>query len=257
MALLAEPPPPIPLALPIDIPQLTSRREDRRLARGIARTPTSASTTPSAAASPSLPTSSRAFRRGKAEATLLTELEDARGGAAELHQLQVTFPEGAGQRLLEGCEVESEVTKVVTKFGLGRAVLGVRLVLAPRPSELEGGATLWHLIIKVQELGVVQIGRNKLHWAARLVLALASGEEPSSADSTLLIAAVPDHRPPNSAAKVEEMFREVHTARFLPASHPLVRDVVERGSSAWEVALSVRDAGGPPPDEVITLDGCC
>uniref|UniRef100_A0A7S0A9R1 Uncharacterized protein n=1 Tax=Pyrodinium bahamense TaxID=73915 RepID=A0A7S0A9R1_9DINO len=242
--------PPAPLP-PAPVPGEASRQ---RLAKRTSQWPGEA-----AAAALERAELRRAWGSGREEARLRTELADAEA-TGKLQVVTAHFPGSAAQLLEAGQPVESTWTKVVTRFGGGRASISLQFVLKPRKddgtddTDAGGGPAperLWHFLVRARELSRTTSGtdEDERHWAARLVLGT------SGAGGTELrwaaVAAVHDHRALWPAC------REAHAAHALAGEDPALEALRVGGVLTWDVAVAVRDAGAPVEGWRQDLGSCC
>jgi len=199
----------------------------------------------------------RAWRSGKAEASLWAELAEAEARGS-LQAVEAHFPGGAGL-LEEGQPLESAWARVVTRFGGGRASISLQFVLRPRrPDSADGPAAVatppppegrrWHFLVRARELGRTSSGddgEEEKHWAARLVLGTKNRREGSIA------VAVPDHR------SIWPECREVHSEHALDAGDAALQALREGRPLVWDVAVAVTDAGAPVAGAGRDLGDCC
>jgi len=207
----------------------------------------------------------KAWRTGRADAALRTELGDAL--AKGEHQVIVAkFPGFRADKLLGKQPIESLWTAVPTKFGELPASISLQFVLRPRKDDvaledtpentssddsdtnLQAGPTRWHFMIRARELSRTSMGgddEEDVHWAARLVMSTSSQSQES------VVAAVNDHR------SIWPDCREVHTEHALCVDDEVLQQLHARGQLAWNVAVSVRDAGAPVEGSGRDFGDCC
>lgn len=179
-----------------------------------------------------------AWKQGRADAALWTEFKTAKA-QHETKMLQVQF-----RNVTAALEAKTPLTsswaEVTAKFGRGEADLLLQFELAPRKDDDLASAN-WHVVARVKEMSRTSFGgEDDIHWAARIVLACRD-----------FVMVVPDHR------SIYPAVCEAHSGQPLAIDSPLLSCISETGSISWDVAVTVRDAGGPPDGTRTDWGGCC
>jgi len=228
---LAPPPPsPVPVGVPAR-PQAQPRKNVAAAAKGLRN----------------------AWRTGKADAALRSELSDALA-KGEHQVVEAKFPGFRADTLLARQPIESLWTTVPTKFGSLPASISLQFVLRPQKDNVNDGTDepkaeppLWHFMVRARELGRTSMGGSDedVHWAARVVLSTS----PHSEDS--IVTAVNDHR------SIWPDCREVHSERVLHADDILLQQIHAGGRLPWNVVVTARDAGAPVEGFGRDWGDCC
>jgi len=195
----------------------------------------------------------KAWRTGKTDAASRSELGNAI--AKSKHQVVVAkFPGFRADALQAKQPIESLWTTVATKFDSLPASTSLQFVLRPRKDYVNDGADepkpsppLWHFMVRARELGRTSMGSDdeEVHWAARLVLSI----HPHSEES--IITTIQDHR------SIWPDCREVHSEHALHADDILLQQMSAGGRLAWNVMVTVRDAGAPVEGSGRDWGECC